>query len=141
MKYNGTSYSWGQLFVKLASMDEAFVGITNISVTEAQEKANVYGQGYEPINRGYGNYTYEGSMTLKLEEVRKLIESSPNNRLLERGPEDLIITGKHPVSGMVFTDVIKNVEFLELSFDASQNDQSIDVELPLICSGVIYGAR
>jgi hypothetical protein len=141
MKYNGTSYAWGQIFVKFQSMDEAFLGITNISVTEAQEKSNIYGQGYEPINRGYGNYTYEGSMTLKMEEVRKLIESSPNSRLLERGPEDLIITYQHPTSNKVVTDVIKNVEFTELGVDVSQNDMSIDIELPFIASGVQYGTR
>jgi hypothetical protein len=141
MKYNGTSYAWGQIFVKMQSMDEAFVGITNLSVTEAQEKSNIYGQGYEPINRGYGNFTYEGSITLKLEEVIKLRESSPNNRLLERLPEDLIVTWQHQNNGMVFTDIIKNVEFTELSIDASQNDMSIDIELPFIASGVIYGSR
>lgn len=139
-KYQGTLYSWGQFYCKFrASMDETFVGTTNISIKKAQEKSNVYGQGYDPMGRAYGNITYEGSITLKLEEVRKLINKSPNNDLLEREPEDLIITAQHPNTGKVFTDVIQNVEFTELSFDVSQNDQSIDIELPFIASGYITG--
>lgn len=139
--YQGTSYSWGQLLIRLESMDQPFIGVTALSFSRNVEKENLYGIGVDPVARGYGNITYEGSITLTTESLRQLIDASPNAQIGDRNRESLIITYNHPVEGRVITDVLYDVDFTDVPSDFSQNDKQFEHELAFIYSGVDYDVR
>lgn len=138
---NGTSYSWGQLLIKLSSMDSHFVGITACNYSRNQEKENLYGVGNLPVGRGYGNINLEGSITLVTEEFRKLLDSSPNGQIGDRNREDLIVTYMHPIENRIVTDIIQDIDFTDIPTDLTQNDKQFEHELPFICSDIRYDVR
>ncbi len=73
---NGVSYSWSNLNFVVGGVP--IVGITKIAYKKDQVKENIYGAGNQPVSRGYGNVTYEGSITIKREELQRLIIAAPN---------------------------------------------------------------
>jgi hypothetical protein len=126
---NGESYSWSQIVVAIGGVPVA--GITELSYKEATEKENIYGQGSLPVSRGYGNTTYEGSITLLMEEVQALIRRSPSGRLSDYAPFDVTVSYL-PKNGLPVKHVIQKCEFLETNIETAQGETSIEVAIPLV---------
>lgn len=135
---NGESYSFSQ--IKLNILGANPVGVTAISYNDEETKENNYGLGRHPVSRGRGPIEYSASITMQLEEVKKLQEASPTGRIQDIPPFDIIVTYL-PVGGVIKTDVIRNVEFTTNPVDASQGDTSIEVELELIVAGIDYNKK
>jgi hypothetical protein len=57
--------------VRLNLFGNPIAGVTAISYSESQEKQNFWGAGNEPQERGYGNKTYEASITLTAQTVQR----------------------------------------------------------------------
>lgn len=135
---NGKSYSWGQVIVKMSNATLPFAGIVAVSYKQAQEKENVYGAGVYPVARGRGNKAAEASITIMMEEVMKIVRSIPSRNLEDMEQFDLVISYMHPQLDRIVTDTVRNCEFLDQSRTLNQNDKSFSIELPLICSHVLY---
>jgi len=130
---NGVNYSWGNLAIVL--FGNIVVGIKKIDYNAKQEKTNNYGFGNEPVSRGYGRKTYEGSMELYTDEWKRIIASSPNNDPLQINPSDIqiVFAGSRVLPNK---DVLRMVEFLENPFTASEGDTALMVTIPLIIGAI-----
>lgn len=130
---NGINYSWAN--VSLVLFGVPVVGITKIEYKRKQKKENNYGFGPHPISRGYGNYEYEGSIELYLEEWKGIITASPGRDPLLIGPFDVqVVYGGSRVTAD--KDVLRSVEFLEDPMGTNQGDTRILVSIPLIIAAI-----
>lgn len=130
---NGTNYSWNS--VKVVLFGVPVVGITKLDYKAKQVKENNYGMGSEPVSRGIGNKEYEGSIELYVDELKRIIDASPDRDPLAIPPFDIqVIYGGTRVLPNV--DVLQAVEFLENPFNASQGDSKILITIPLVIGGI-----
>lgn len=130
---NGVNYSWAN--VTLVLFGVPVVGIVSIEYNRKQAKENNYGAGHEPISRGRGNVSYEGSIELYTEEWRAIIAAAPNKDPLRVAPFDIPVT--FGGDGVDFTsDTLKFVEFMEDPLSTKQGDTSIKVKIPLIIGSI-----
>jgi hypothetical protein len=130
---NGINYSWANITLTLFGVP--VVGITKIEYKRKQKKENNYGFGSQPVSRGYGNYEYEGSIEIYLDEWKRIIASAPSNDPLLISPFDIQVT----YSGRGITadkDVLRSVEFMEDNFTANQGDTKLMVTVPLIIGAI-----
>lgn len=131
---NGVNYSWKDIIFVLFGVPVQ--GITKISYKRKQTKENNYGAGKQPISRGYGNEEYEGSITVYLDEWKKVIAAAPSKNPMEIPPFDIqVLYGG--VRTVPTQDNLKSVEFLEDPFDIEQGATKHLVEIPLIIGNVI----
>lgn len=130
---NGVNYSWGNLNIIL--LGNLVIGATKLSYKAAQEKANGYGWGYEPVYRGYGRVSYDGSIEMYTDEWKKIIAASPGNDPLKILPSDIqiVFAGSRVLPTK---DVLQAVEFLENPLDASEGDTRLLITIPLIIGGL-----
>ncbi len=111
---NGVLYGWAEVLVAIAGVP--LTGITSVEYADKQEVSNKYGAGRYPVGRGRGRISSEAKLTLYLEEVLAL-------------------------QAVIITDVIKNCEFNETSRKVSEGDSEIKIDLPLITSHIVWGAK
>jgi hypothetical protein len=130
---NGTNYSYSNVSFMLFGI--VVTGITKISYRRKQNKENNYGWGDKPISRGYGNYEYEGSIELYMDEWKKIIAAAPNRDPFQIPPFDIpVVFGGTRVTAD--KDVLRSAEFTEDGFDASQGDTKLLVTVPLIIGDI-----
>lgn len=126
---NGINYSWANITLTLFGVP--VVGITKIEYKRKQKKENNYGIGSQPVSRGYGNYEYEGSIELYVDEWKRIIAASPNRDPLTIAPFDIQVVF---AGAGIFAakDVLRSVEFMEDPLTANQGDTKLMVTIPLI---------
>lgn len=130
---NGINYSYSN--IKMILFGVQVNGITKISYKKKQTKENNYGMGTQPVSRGYGNYEYEGSIEMYLDEWKRIIAAAPNRDPLAIAPFDVsIVYGGTSVQAD--KDVLRSVEFLEDPLDANQGDTKLLVTIPIILAGI-----
>lgn len=132
---NGTSYSWAD--VTLTMLGTPFTGVRAISYKASQEKVNNYGIGSEPVSRGRGRKSYEGSITFLAEEWKNIIAAAPNGEPLDIGAFEISIKWI-TTSGVVQETKLKFVEFTEHGVDMSEGDTMVEVEVPLVIGKIEY---
>lgn len=132
---NGVSYSWGSVSFVVGGVP--IIGITKIAYKKMQTKENLYGAGYTPVSRGYGNKEYEGSITIKREELNRLIDAAPNKSIEDIPPFDIPVVYVDGTRVQPRKDTLKMVEFKGFDQTTSQGDTSIDVELELVIGDVV----
>lgn len=131
---NGVSYGFANIQMIIGGVP--VIGITKISYKEKQKKENLYGAGYEPVSRGYGNIEYDASMEIYMEEWQRIIAASPNRKPMQVPPMDVpIVFGGNGVTPT--KHVLKSLEFLENPVESSQGDTKITVTIPLLIAGII----
>jgi hypothetical protein len=132
---NGINYDWGT--IKVILFGTPIVGIVKIDYERKQTKENNYGWQYEPVSRGYGNIEYSASIDIYQDELKRIINSAPNNDILSISPFDIqVIFGGSNLS--VKTDTLHMCEFTNDALAASQNDTKLIVTLPLIIAGISH---
>jgi hypothetical protein len=126
---NGRAYDWGSIDVKMFGRN--VISLRGISFTPSQDKANEYGRGYKPVERGHGNIEYEGSVTVTAKEYHQILKAAQKQgfpSLLAIPPFEITV-----IVGQAGQDPMKKqltyCEFNEEPFDASQGDTNIEVEL------------
>ena len=126
-------YSWAAIVVPIGGVP--FTGITGVEYGEEQEVVNKYGAGRHPVARSKGRITPSAKITLYQEEVEAIQRQSPNGRLQDIAPFDVIVTYL-PESGIVTTDKIRNCQFKANSRKWKEGDTGQEVELELIPSHI-----
>ncbi len=131
---DGILYSWGS--IKLILFGSPVVGIEKISYKTTQKKDNVYGIGRNPIGRGYGNFEYEASIEILLEQWKQICQAAPNGDPLQIAPFTITVTYGLDSGVIPYIDYIENCEFLSNPIDANQGDTHFKLTIPLICAGI-----
>lgn len=131
---NGVSYGWSSVTFPVAGVP--IVGITKINYKKTQVKENIYGVGVQPVSRGYGNKTYEGSITIKREELNRLILAAPDNDISNITPFTIPVIYSDGTRVTPRVDELKAVEFKGFDMTTNQGDTSIDVEIELVIGNI-----
>ncbi len=135
---NGVNYSWQDLQIQIVGLTVPIVGITKVNYKPKQKKENNYGLGTKPISRGYGNYEFEGSIELYLDEWKAIQAASPNNDPLQMSPFDIIIVMGDGTSTPLKKDVLQSCEFTDDDFKADQGNTKLLITATLIIANVIH---
>lgn len=136
---NGSTYSWAQLRIQFSNMSLPLIGVSNISYSASREFENVYAAGDQPVARSSGNVTYEASITLFKDEVVQLQNAAPQGDITLLSPFEIIVSYRSDILDKITTETLKNVQFTSNPTSVAQNDKVINVELPLIISGIKRG--
>lgn len=135
---NGRSYSWADLTVNIFGAPLA--GISAISYEDKTEKTNIYGAGNKPVARGYGNTTYEGSITISVEEVEAIEKAAPQGNIAKIPPFTVVVAYVPEGSTKIKKEKLLAVEFTGNKRAWKQNDQTGEVEIPLIIGDIVWNA-
>jgi hypothetical protein len=144
-KVNGVLYSWSNLQINFtgsiaAAANAAVKGVTSINYSTTQEKEAVYGAGIKPVGIGYGNKTYEGSITLQLEELNALAAIAPNGDITEIPPFDIIVSFATDNPSKIRKDVLRECEFKNMGVTVGQNDKMIETDIQLFIADIQFNA-
>lgn len=130
---NGINYSW--LNATNIAFGVPVVGIIGFKWRRKQVKELNYGMGSEPTSIGFGNVSYEGSITVYKDWWMTVINAAPNKDPLSIAPFDWTIAyGNGPVPAAVET--LKNVMFLEDGTESNQGDTKLTIEIPILFAGL-----
>lgn len=130
---NGVLNSWADIVVLIGGVP--ITGIVAIDYADNQVVENKWGAGRYPVGRAKGRITSEGKIVLYMEEVHALEAQSPNRRLQDLPPFDIIVQYL-PDSGIIKTDKLRNCQFSENPRKWKEGDTGQEVELPLVMSHI-----
>lgn len=136
---NGTNYA--NVNLQNIAFGVPVIGITELSYSIKQVKELNYGAGNEPISVGFGNKTYEGSMTVYKDWWQQVINAAPNRDPLMILPFDWTISYGNSSAPFlptvpIFTEILKSMMFTENSMKSAQGDTKILVTVPFIFAGL-----
>ena len=132
---NGTQAHWADIQLSIAGSTPIY-GVTEINYSVTRKIENVYGSGSEPIGRGFGNVEYNASITLKLTEVKSLVNLAPLGDITQIPPFPISISWLDTDFALI-NDTLLNCQFLSNDIKTKQGDTSIDVTIPIIFAGIV----
>ena len=130
---NGRAYDWSMIefnFSFLASSETVW-GVTAVKWSKERKIENNYGVGSQPISRGFGNWTYDASITLDYTTQVQLQQASPDGSLQGLGEFDLLVHFAHPDDGRTVTTTLSKCIFSEDGMEANQDDTNLTKEFKL----------
>lgn len=135
---NNVAYSWSmiQLQTNLSGESAAspiLVDATAISWGSERKVESLYGLGGQPRKRGFGNVTYEASITLPYGTQIQLRAKSSDGTLLGLGEFNLIVSWVNDLAQNVTSETVTLAGCLltQSGFDANQDDTSLTKEFDL----------
>ncbi|MGP1610247.1 MAG: hypothetical protein ACTTGW_01275 [Candidatus Cryptobacteroides sp.] len=127
--FDSREYEWADVSVVIAGRN--VTGIRSVQYKESQEKELLYAKGNRPHGMQHGNVSYEGSVSLLQSEVTA-IEKAVGGSIL-RARMDIIVSYGNPSKGeQSKTDLLRGVEFTELSKQIKQGDKMMEIEIPFL---------
>ncbi len=129
---NGINYSWANITIQL--FNQPIAGITEIDYKEKIKIDDNYGLGQYPISRGFGNIEYEGSLSLYLDEWKRIIASAKAlglNSPLFINPFDVQIVWQATTRTPATIEYLRQVSFMENPLDAKQGETKFICKIPL----------
>lgn len=135
---NNVAYSWSmiQLQTSLAgenAQSPIFVDCTSIKWNTVRKVESIYGLGGQPRKRGFGNVTYEASITLPFSTQIELRNKSTDGTLLGLGEFNLIVSWLNDLGANVSSETVTLAGCIltQSGMEASQDDTSITKEFDL----------
>ncbi|MGL5690352.1 MAG: hypothetical protein ACRDD8_05955 [Bacteroidales bacterium] len=128
---NGRAYDWSMIEFAFGFTTDVIPGITAIKWEIDEDVKPNYGVGNKPISRGFGNITYDASITLDYTTQVALQEISPDRTLRGLGEFDIIVQLSHPDDSRTVSTTIKGCVFSQSGMDVSQGDTNITKEFKL----------
>lgn len=126
----GIAYGAGDIKVRL--LERTVDGIEKIMYNTAQEKTNLYGMGREPVQRGRGNKTYEGSITLKAFEMDAIQATVPSKDITDIKPFTIDVNYFDADEARIKTDRLLFCEFTNDNREINGGDQEVKTECTLV---------
>lgn len=135
---NNVAYSWSMIQLQTSLPNESsqspiFVDCTSIKWSTERKVESIYGLGGQPRKRGFGNVTYEASITLPFSTQIELRSKSTDNTLLGLGEFNLIVSWVNDLSQSKISETVTLAGCLltQSGMEASQDDTSITKEFDL----------
>jgi hypothetical protein len=135
---NNVAYSWSmiQLQTNLSgenSQSPIFVDCTSIKWSTERKVESIYGLGGQPRKRGFGNVTYEASITLPYSTQIELRSKSSDGTLIGLGEFNLIVSWVNDLGSNTSTETVTLAGCIltQSGMEASQDDTSITKEFDL----------
>lgn len=135
---NNVAYSWSMIQLQTnldgeSASNPIFVDCTSIKWSADRKSENIYGLGGQPRKRGFGNVTYEASITLPYNTQVVLREKSADGTLMGLGEFNLIVSWVNDLAQDVTSETITlaGCFISESGMDANQDDTSLTREFNL----------
>ncbi len=135
---NNVAYSWSMIQLQTnlsgeSSQSPIFVDCTSIKWSTERKVESIYGLGGQPRKRGFGNVTYEASITLPFSTQMELRSKSTDHTLLGLGEFNLIVSWVNDLSQSKTSETVTLAGCLltQSGMEASQDDTSITKEFDL----------
>lgn len=135
---NNVAYSWSMIQLQTNFEGESaqaplFVDCTAIKWNTERKIDPIYGLGGQPRKRGFGNVTYEASITLPFGTQIALRDMSADGTLLGLGEFNLIVSWVNDVAANITSETVTLAGCIlaEGGMDASQDDTSLTKEFNL----------
>lgn len=135
---NSREYAWGDVMAVM--LGRPLSGVTAISYKTSVEKQLGRGAGAQPLSIQTGNYSYDGTITLKTSEIIALntaAKSAGYNNLLGI-TTDLVVSYGDAVDMPITVDKIQQLSFTELPVDWEQGAMEATHALPFIALYIDY---
>lgn len=127
--FNSAEYGWADIDIVL--LGKKVAGVRGIEYTVKQEKEVIYASGNEPRGFGFGNKSYEGSLTLLQSEVQALeFAAGIGNDIVDIHGATITVAYAPKSGGIISIDTILYVEFEEVKKGMKQNDKYAEITLP-----------
>lgn len=137
MAFNSEEY--GFIDLQVVMFGRPIIGLRGIRYRESQEKGNVHGAGKKPIARTRGQVNFEGELRILHSELRAILQSEGNGKsILSIRPFDITCTYAPETGGVISTDTLKYVEFMECEVDLNNGDQFTEITLPIIIGDIKF---
>jgi hypothetical protein len=109
------------------------VNLTSIKYKASQSKENMYVLGKKaPYAKVVGRKEFEGEMTMPQSEFEALVRSLPaGNDPLDIAPFDVVVMYIDETTGFIVTDVLKDVEMTEYEKEMANDDDMMEITIPL----------
>lgn len=135
LKVNGSTYSWGDVDVKMPGLA---VVVQEISYDDEQEMEEAYGKGTRPRGYGKGNYKASGKMSMLRDDYDDVLDYCRRMKIPFFGVElPMVVVSYGNEGGRTRMDVLKKVVFTKRSHKAAQGDKSLTVDIDLMIVGGI----
>ena len=139
---NGVGYSWANVTAVVGN-NIMVGGITKIDYSTSQHMTNNYGWGTQPVNRGYGNVTYAGSMEMYLADWATLCLGAPNGDPSQFLPFNITVNfgpSTQDLAAVVppFQDILWDVQFMKHTRSNTQDSTGLKVTVDLIIANIDY---
>lgn len=135
---NNVAYSWSMIqlqtnFEGESAQSPIFVDCTAIHWNTERKIDPIYGLGGQPRKRGFGNVTYEASITLPYGTQIALRDKSADGTLLGLGEFNLIVSWVNDVAANITSETVTLAGCIlaEGGMNASQDDTSLTKEFNL----------
>lgn len=135
---NNVAYSWSMIQLQTNLSGESasspiFVDCTSISWSTERNVESIYGLGGQPRKRGFGNVTYEASITLPFSTQITLREKSADGTLLGLGEFNLVVSWLNDLSKNISSETVTLAGCIltQSGMEANQDDTSLTKEFDL----------
>lgn len=135
---NNVAYSWSMIQLQTSLTGEnaqspIFVDCTSIKWSTERKVESIYGLGGQPRKRGFGNVTYEASITLPFSTQIELRNKSTDGTLLGLGEFNLIVSWINDLGAGASSETVTLAGCIltQSGMEASQDDTSITKEFDL----------
>lgn len=138
---NGQSYDWESIEVNLPY--GPIIQIESIEYGDKQEAEANYGRGDKPTGFGQGNYSAEGKLTIKREELIKLeaYRVAQKKASIYKLPLFPIVVSYANDDQLTIVDVLPQCKFTERQTSPKQGDKSVNVDLSfIVLAPIVWGA-
>ena len=134
---NKVAYSWSMITLASTALgiDEGSTvleGVSGIKWSKKRKIESNYGLGGRPCSRGFGNISYEASITMDYATQQGL--RSTYGSLMDIGEFDLIVSFANPMASddwVTSTVTLKGCIFSEDGMESQQDDTNITHEFDL----------
>jgi hypothetical protein len=138
IKPNGVKIATSWEDVRINLFGRIIRRVTAISYSESQSKENFYGAGNEPVERGYGNKEYEGSITLTAPAVQQIHDSlPPGQSIVDIPPFTIPVFFKRKFNGPIEKHYLLQCEFngrgRETETGGGQITEELELTIGKIC--------
>lgn len=128
---NNVAYSWSMITLASTALgieegSSTLEGVSGIKWSKKRKIESNYGMGGRPVSRGFGNISYEGSITMDY-ATQQLLRSTYGS-LMDVGEFDLIVSFANPMGSDDWastTVVLKGCIFGEDAMESQQDDTNI----------------
>lgn len=135
---NNVAYSWSMIQLQTSltgenSQSPIFVDCTSIKWSTERKVEAIYGLGGQPRKRGFGNVTYEASITLPFSTQITLRNKSTDGTLLGLGEFNLVVSWLNDLGATATSETVTLAGCIltQSGMEASQDDTSITKEFDL----------
>lgn len=135
---NNVAHSWSMIQLQTTLEGESeksplLVDCTAIKWSAERKVESIYGLGGQPRKRGFGNVTYEASITLPYGTQMDLRNKSADGTLLGLGEFNLIVSWVNDLAENTSSETVTlaGCIFTEGGMDASQDDTALTREFNL----------